>query len=128
MRVGWTYPTRRRASRYAGQLMAPSSTRQLFRRDARGTAAIEFAAATMLLLIGLLNAIDLSFYALKRMDVENAAEIGAQAAWKACADSSRLPATQNCSGLNDAITTAIQATSLGSSVSVASGSPSEGYY
>ncbi|MBS0237112.1 MAG: hypothetical protein JSS54_16100 [Proteobacteria bacterium] len=82
----------------------------------------------MLLLIGLLNAVDLSFYALKRMDVENAAEIGAQAAWKACSDSAKLPATLNCSGLNAAITTAIQATSLGTSVSLASGYPSESYY
>ena len=108
--------------------MAPSSKWQVFRRDTRGTAAIEFAGAAMLLVLGVLNAADLSNYALKRMDVENAAEIGAQAAWKACSDSAKLPATLNCSGLNAAITTAIQATSLGTSVSLASGYPTEGYY
>lgn len=102
--------------------------RQFFPRDDRGTAAIEFAGSALLLVIGILNAVDLSFYAIKRMDVENAAEIGAQSAWKACSDSTMLPATQNCSGLNAAITTAIQSTSLGTSVSLASGYPTEGYY
>jgi hypothetical protein len=63
------------------------------------------------------------------MEVENAAQVGAQAAWKTCYDSSSmLPATQNCAGLNTAITTAIQSTSLGTSVSVADSYPTEGYY
>jgi hypothetical protein len=39
-----------------------------------------------------------------------------------------LPATQNCAGLNGAITTAIQSTSLGTTVKLASGYPTEGYY
>jgi hypothetical protein len=98
-------------------------------RDEQGTAAIEFAAAASLLAVGLLNAVDLGYYAYKRMEVENAAQVGSQAAWKLCYDqSSMLPATQNCPGLNDAITAAIHSTSLGSSVSLTAGYPAEGYY
>ncbi len=102
---------------------------RLLRRDIRGTAAIEFAGVAMLLAVGVLNAVDLGYYMYQRMEVENAAEVGAQTAWKTCYDQSRmLPATTKCSGLNAAITTAIQSTSLGTSVSLASGYPTEGYY
>jgi hypothetical protein len=80
--------------------------------------------------------VDVGFYAYRRMEVENAAEAGAQKAWNTCNDpSSMLPATQlnasgspNCPGLNAAITTAIQSTTLGTAVSLASGYPAEGYY
>src|SRR5580704_7071821 len=98
-------------------------------RDTQATAAIEFAGAAMLLVVLLLNAVDLSYYEYRRMEVENAAEAGAQAAWSTCNDpTTMLPATQNCSGLNAAITTAIQSTSLGAAVTLASGYPTEGYY
>jgi len=100
-----------------------------FWSNERAAAAVEFAAPALLLAVGLLNAIDVGYYAYKRMEVENAAQVGAQAAWKTCYDSSTmLPATQNCAGLNAAITTAIQSTSLGTSVSLADGYPAEGYY
>lgn len=100
-----------------------------FGRDARATAAIEFGGAASLLIIGTLNAIDLGYYMYNRLQVENAAQVGAQAAWKTCSDQSRdLPATVNCSGLNAAITAAIQSTSLGANVTLASGYPTEGYY
>jgi Flp pilus assembly protein TadG len=98
------------------------------RHDARGTAAIEFAVVGSLLTFALLNAVDTGRYIYSRMEVQNAAEVGAQTAWKTCNQSSMLPATQNCSGLNTAITTAIQSTSLGTAVSLASGYPTEGYY
>jgi Flp pilus assembly protein TadG len=102
---------------------------RLFRRDLRGTAAIEFAGAAVLLAVGLLNAVDLGNYTYRRMEVENAAQSGAQAAWTTCNDPSvMLPATQNCAGLNNAIASAIQSTSLGTSVLLASGYPTEGYY
>jgi len=102
---------------------------RFFRRDARGTSAIEFAGSAMFLIAGLLNAVDLGYYEYRRMEVENAAEVGAQIAWKTCNDqTSMLPATQNCSGLNAAITSAIQSTSLGTAVSLTSGYPAEGYY
>jgi hypothetical protein len=81
------------------------------------------------LAVGLLNAVDLGYYTYRRMEVENAAEAGAQAAWKTCNDTSTmLPATTNCSGLDAAVTAAIQSTSLGDSVSLLPGYPAEGYY
>jgi Flp pilus assembly protein TadG len=98
------------------------------RHDTRATAAIEFAGAAMMLSVGLLNAVDIGYYMYRRMEVENAAHAGAQAAWKICSSQSMLPATQNCSGLNTAITAAIQSTSLGTAVGLASGYPTEGYY
>src|SRR6202051_5025156 len=105
------------------------STLQLFGQDAGGVAAVEFAIAATLIMVGILNAVDVGIYEYRRMQVENAAQVGAQAAWKACYDTSgMLPATRKCSGLNDAITAAIQSTSLGTAVSLSPGYPTEGYY
>jgi Flp pilus assembly protein TadG len=102
---------------------------QALRSDIRGTAAIEFAFGSLVLVLGVLNAIDMGYYEYQRMEVEYAAQVGAQTAWKSCSDTShQLPATVNCTGLTTAITTAIQSTSLGANVSLASGSPTEGYY
>ena len=99
------------------------------RGDQSGTAALEFALVGMFLVVGLLNAVDVGYYTYQRMTVENAAQAGAQQAWKTCNDpSSMLPATQNCSGVTTAITTAIQSSSLGTAVTLASGYPAEGYY
>jgi len=100
-----------------------------FTRDAGGSAAIEFASAAIFLVLGALNAVDFGYYMYQRMEVEYAAQVGAQAAWKTCYDTSvMLPATQNCTGLNTAITAAIHATSLGTNLSLQSGFPAEGYY
>jgi Flp pilus assembly protein TadG len=96
--------------------------------DTRGVAAVEFALCASMLALGLLNAVDVGYYGYKRMEVESAAQVGAQVAWKTCNSSSLLPATQNCAGLSSAITTAIQSTSLGTAINLASGSPTEGYY
>jgi Flp pilus assembly protein TadG len=105
------------------------SLSHFIRTSSQGTAAIEFAAVASMLLLGVLNAVDVGFYLYHRMEVENAAQAGAQAAWTTCYDSSSmLPATMNCAGLNAAITAAIESTSLGTSVSLASGYPTEGYY
>jgi|HubBroStandDraft_6_1064221.scaffolds.fasta_scaffold344034_2 Flp pilus assembly protein TadG len=93
----------------------------------RGVAAIEFALFGGLLSFATLNVIDISRYITQQMQVANAAQMGAQAAWKAC-DLSHLPATTNCSGLAAAVTNAVQSTSLGISVTLQGGSPSEGYY
>ena len=101
----------------------------LFRRDPKGVAAVEFALSGAILVFGLLNTVNLGYYVYRRMEVENAAQVGAQAAWSTCYDpSTMLPATQNCPGLNKAITASIQSTSLGNAVSLASGFPVEGYY
>jgi Flp pilus assembly protein TadG len=108
----------------------------LFGADARAVAGIEFGVTGLLLVIGLLNAVDVGFYAYRRMEVENAAEMGARAAWKNCNNLqiTMLPATVNCPTLNATITTAIQSTRLGTAVTLASGTgainpnPGEGYY
>ncbi|HEY1474373.1 MAG TPA: TadE/TadG family type IV pilus assembly protein [Pseudolabrys sp.] len=99
------------------------------RSDCRGTSAIEFAFFAGLLSLGLLNITDVSIYIYQRMELENAAEMAAQAAWKTCDPfKGYVPATTNCPGLTTAITNALQSTSLGTNVSLQSGSPAEGYY
>jgi Flp pilus assembly protein TadG len=97
------------------------------RSDQRGTSAIEFSFFAGLLSLGMLNMTDVSIYLYQRMELENAAQMGVQAAWKTCnPNKNQLPATTNCPGLTTAITNAVQSTSLGTSVQ--SGSPAEGYY
>jgi Flp pilus assembly protein TadG len=98
-------------------------------RDTRGVAAVEFALGTLVLAVGLLNVADIGLYVYTRMEVDYASQMGAQAAWKTCNDqTTMLPATQKCTGLNTVITTSIQSTTLGASVSLPAGSPSENYY
>src|SRR5947209_13981249 len=91
-----------------------------FRSDARGAAAVEFGFVGLMFITGVLNAFELGRFAYQRMQVENAAYAGAQAAWKTC-DFTMLPATQmqtatqtqKCPNLNTAVTAAIRGTSLG---------------
>ena len=100
-----------------------------FYSDERGTSAIEFAFFASILAFAILNVSDISIYLYKRMQVEDATQMGAQAAWKACDPSQgQLPATTNCPGLATAITNAIHSTSLSAAVSLQAGSPTEGYY
>jgi Flp pilus assembly protein TadG len=106
--------------------------------NARGTAAIEFGFTGLMLVLGLVNAVDVGYYVYQRMEVENAAEVGSQAAWTNCNNltTPMLPAAQinastglpNCPLLNATITAAIQSTSLGTKVTMASGYPAEAYY
>jgi Flp pilus assembly protein TadG len=95
--------------------------------DQQGVSAIEFSFFAGLLSLGMLNTADVSIYIYQRMELENATQMGAQAAWKTC-DTNHLPAKVNCSGLTTAVTSAVQGTSLGAQVSLQSGSPAEGYY
>jgi Flp pilus assembly protein TadG len=95
--------------------------------DQRGVAAVEFGLFAIFLSLALVNVTDTSIYIYQRMQVENATQVAVQAAWKAC-DPSQLPATTNCAGLAAALQNAIQSTSLGASIALVSGSPSEGYY
>jgi Flp pilus assembly protein TadG len=114
-------------NRFSSWLYNAAESAASLRRNQRGVAAIEFAMFGLFLSVGMLNVADIGIYLYERMEVENATEMGAQAAWKTC-PLSQLPATVNCSGLNAAVTTAVQSTSLGTQVSLQSGSPSEGYY
>lgn len=111
------YDTQKRVSKIAVQ----------FRSDKRATSAIEFSFFAGMLSLALVNVVDMSSYVYKRLEVDNATEMGAQAALKACSISS-LPATTNCSGLTSAVTAAVQSSSLGTEVTVQSGYPAEGYY
>jgi Flp pilus assembly protein TadG len=97
--------------------------------DQRGVAAVEFGLFAIFLSLALVNVVDVSIYIYQRMQAENATQVAAQAAWKAC-DLPQLPATisGNCPGLTTAIQNALASTSLGTRVSLISGSPSEGYY
>jgi Flp pilus assembly protein TadG len=95
--------------------------------ERRGVAAIEFALFAVFLSFAFVNVVDVSIYIYQRMQAENATQVAAQAAWKAC-DLSHLPATTNCPGLATAVQNSLASTSLGASVSLISGSPSEGYY
>ena len=98
--------------------------------DQRGVAAIEFGIFAPLLFLALVNVVDVTIYLYQRMQVQNATEVAAQAAWKTC-DLTVLPPTTDCSTLAASVTAvqnALVSTSLGTAVSLVSGSPSVGYY
>lgn len=96
------------------------------RRDERGVAAVEMALVTSVFAVALLNAVEVGRYAYILMEAEQATQAGAEAALVTC-DLQHVPATQNCSGLSSAVTTAIQGTSLGTKVSL-NGGLTEAYY
>ena len=92
------------------------------------------ALVTALLAYPVLNVADIGMYAYQSMQVANAAQAGARAAWSACNVASYWPATANCGASGATLTTAvsgtagIQSTTLGSNVTLVSGYPKEGYY
>jgi Flp pilus assembly protein TadG len=92
-----------------------------------GNVTIEFAFVASILVVMVMNILDFSLLIWAHMEVDYAAQMGAQAAYKTCSTGT-LPATTNCASLNTAVTTAIQATSLGTAVTLASGNPTETYY
>jgi Flp pilus assembly protein TadG len=99
------------------------------RSDERGVSAIEFSFFAGILMFALLNTADVSIYIYQRMEVENATQMAAQAAWKTCDPSQGyLPATTSCPNFTTAVTKALQSTSLGTKVTLQEGSPAEGYY
>lgn len=106
----------------------PSAARSRFDRDIRGAAAVEFALWAVALTVPALSALDLGMFAVRRMQVEQASQAGAAAAWRLCDTVEKLPATQNCPGLAATVTAAVQSTPLGGQVGLAAGSPSEGYF
>jgi Flp pilus assembly protein TadG len=117
----WRLPSPRQLARkFAG------GTKAIW-ADQGGVAAIEFGLFSIFLSLALVNVADVSIYIYHRMQVENATQVAAQAAWKAC-DLPQLPATVNCPGLTTAVQNAVKSTSLGTSVALVAGSPSEGYY
>jgi Flp pilus assembly protein TadG len=103
-----------------------------WRLETTGAAAVELAIVVPMFTAVVLNIADLSMYAYNYMQVQNAAQMGAEAAWATCNANTpgELPATNStyCPGLNTAVSAAIQKTFLGSQVTLVSGSPTEGYY
>jgi len=98
-----------------------------FLRDTRGAAAAELVLWVAVMLVPIMSVIDVGFYVFQRMQVELAAQAGAQAIRQEC-DDAVTPLTGNCANVASVATTAAQSTLLGSDVSVASGYPSEAYY
>lgn len=103
-----------------------------WRTQTGGAAAVELALITPLFIAAMLNIVDVSVFAYDRMQVQNAAQMGAEAAWATCNENtpSELPATNtaNCPNFQTAVSSAITKTMLGSNVTLAAGSPTEGYY
>jgi Flp pilus assembly protein TadG len=96
-------------------------------KETDGNVIIEFAFIAPVLVVLVVNILDFSSLIWDKMEVDYSAQMGAQAAYKTCSTGT-LPASSNCAGLNTAVTTAIHATSLGTAVTLATGSPSETYY
>jgi Flp pilus assembly protein TadG len=114
---------------HVGTFRKLASGASALKQDERGASALEFAIFAGILAFGLLNTADISIYIYKRMQVENATEMAAQAAWKACDPSKGyLPATLSCPNLTTVMTQAAQSTALGNQVTIATGSPQEGFY
>src|SRR5260370_21086890 len=98
--------------------------------DQRGVAAVEFGLFAIFLSLALVNVTDVSIYIYQRMQAENATEVAAQAAWKAC-DLTVLPPTTACSNFAASVTAvqnALASTFLGTRAAFVSGSASVGYY
>ena len=111
-------PIIRRAARFKATSLA---------RENSGLALVEFALLAPMLAVLFANMVDFSRLIWSQMQVDYSAQIGAQAAFKACANGT-MPATPNCASLGTSVTQAVQSTSLGNSISVASGYPAETYY
>jgi Flp pilus assembly protein TadG len=107
--------------------MTPARAARALAGNRRGAAGIEFAMIASALVVAVFNVIDITRYAYADMEVNDAAQMGAQASWQTC-PMTQIPATVNCPGLSAAVTASVQSTSLGTNVSVASGYPTEGYY
>lgn len=97
------------------------------RRARQGVAAVEFALIASILVLMVVNAFDVGIYFYTAMQVDNAAEMGVQAAWQTC-DPSKTPATVQCPELATAVQAAVSSTTLGSRVRLDNGYPREGYY
>lgn len=98
-----------------------------FLADQRGTAATELVLWSALLILPIASVVDLGIYAFQSMQVQAAAQAGAQAARAACRPYFP-PFTANCAGLSSAVTSGVATTTIGGSVSVESGYPKEGFY
>lgn len=93
--------------------MIPSRLRT-FVRDDDGAAAAEIGMFVLIVVPLLLNLADLGGYVYQRMEVYNAAQAGAQAAFANC--SVKPASSTNCPNMSTAVTSAVRSTILGSDV------------
>jgi Flp pilus assembly protein TadG len=105
----------------------PAPFTSQFAKEENGGAAIELAIIAPLLVVLFLNVVDFSRMIWDSMETDFSAQMGTRAAYQTCV-AGMIPATSNCAGFNAAVSNAIQETSLGAGVTLASGSPSENYY
>jgi Flp pilus assembly protein TadG len=86
--------------------------------DETGAAAVEMALFLVILAPLLLNVIDVGFYLYKRTEVENAAQVAAQAAWSQCDTPPTAAQTLSgvCPGLTSVVTAAVKTTTLSDAV------------
>lgn len=96
-------------------------------RDTRGVASVEFAIVAVFMMTSILNAADVGGYVYQAMEVENAAQMAVQTALQGCTVA-QVPVTTTCPNFTSKITTAINSTSLGTGITIKSGSPTEAYY
>lgn len=97
-----------------------------FLRADHGGAAAELTLLLPVMILPLLNVVDLATYSFQKMQLEHAAEAGAQAIRGACGPQ-QTPVTKNCAtGLAATVAAGAHSTSLGSNVAVTS--IIEGYY
>jgi Flp pilus assembly protein TadG len=83
----------------------------------RGAAAVEMAIWLIFLVPALLNAFDLGIYAYQQMQVKQAAQVAAGAAFTSCSQQGYSSLSSGCSGFTTMINNAAQsATSLGSNI------------
>ena len=87
-------------------------------RDSGGTAGAEMALVLPFIAVLFLNVADATSYIYSRMQVDLAAQEAAGLARAMCDTTAELPSTVNCPGLQAAMETAAQATSLGADVSL----------
>ncbi|GAA4762514.1 TadE family protein [Novosphingobium ginsenosidimutans] len=86
--------------------------------DTRAVAAAEMALVLPIVSVLFLNVADATTYIYSRMQVDLAAQEAAGLARARCDTAAKLPSTVNCTGLQAAMQTAAQATSLGTSVTI----------
>ena len=96
-----------------------------------GSAALEMALWVGVIVVPLLSVTDIGLYGYRKMQVQVAAQQGAEAVRRACGFAAApVTDTTQCaaSTLANAISSGLAGTSLGTDVTLASGYPIEGYY
>lgn len=98
------------------------------RRCVAGAAAIELGLIASTLSVVMLNGVEIARYYYARTELQNAVQMASQAVWKLCDTTAKIPTSTACTGRDTKITNSLQATSLGTSVTLSAGFPTEGWF